>query len=375
VSTPHVGRKAVPPSGLIRPTHLIALAALALLALRTPRLGAAWYNNLAARRLNATHIPPELTPAERTTAAVDAGRALVRALRFEPAFGRAYTNLGTTYTALGDVSAAAQALSEAVTYTPRDWRAHFFYGHALAALGREAEARAAWRAADASRYFARRYDDLRRDDPDAALQAAERASAADVAGITGHLTLAAALTAREAYTDALAIYEEAIRRAPDDVEALAQAHAEMGTLLHSRLGRSADGVAALELAIALRPQEEEFRLTLAGIASERGACYEAESLLAPLFERPSTPGQRAQANVLVGRCLMALDRPRSAVPYFARAIDDQPDTVSHWVLLGEAHRAAGEDQAAVEAYTRALELNPDHSGAQRALDELQGDAP
>jgi tetratricopeptide (TPR) repeat protein len=358
-----------------RPTHLIVLVTLALLALRTGRIGAAWWNNRAARHLNTAQIAPDLTDADRYTAAVAAGHALERALRFDPAFGKAYTNLGDAYTTLGDVRAAAQALSEATRIAPGDWRAHFFLGQALAALGRETEARAAWRAAGAARYFIHRYEDLKNSDPTTALLEAQRAHAVDTGGIQGALVLGQALTAQQAYTDALTLYEDAIARAPSEVAALAKAHAEMGTLLYVHLGRSTEGAAALEQAIVLQPKDEGPRLTLAEISSERGACYEAESWLTPLFEQPSSPARRAQANVLVGRCLLTLERPQTAIPYFERATADEPTSPTHWLLLGQAARAAGELEAAIDAYTQALTLNPDHAGAQSALAELQESAP
>jgi tetratricopeptide (TPR) repeat protein len=348
---------------------------VAALGLRGNRLAAAWWNNQGARALNESQIPPGRADADRYAAAVNAGLALEQALRFDPTFGKAYTNLGNVYSTLGDLPAATQALSDAARYTPRDWRARFFLGQALAAQGREAEARVAWRDADAALYFAHRYDDLTGSDPTEALLQAERARAADTDRIDGHLVLAHALAAQQAYTDALAVYADAIARAPKDLKALAQAYADMGTLLHRHLGRPAEGAAALEQAVALQPKDEGPRLTLAAISSERGACYEAEAWLAPLFDQPSSPAVHAQASALVGACLLTQDRAQTAIPYFERAAADEPTSVPNWLLLAEAHRAAGQIQAAIDVFTHVLSLSPGHADAAEALDELQRATP
>ncbi len=280
---------------------LWALIGLALVGLRANRLIAAAWNNAAARTLIAAQTAPDLTPDERYTALVDAGSALARALRFDRTFAKPYTNLGAVYTELGDAAAAAQALSDAVRAAPRDWRAQFFLGQALAGLGRETEARAAWRAAGASPYFANRADDLRGSDPEAARLAAERAIAAGPDRLEGYLALGKTLSAQQEITGALAIYQEALVRvtnAPD--EDLAGVHYEIGVLLHRALDREPEALAALELAASLNPQHEPTRLELATIAEKRGACYEAESWLEPLLQRPSSPAQGARAEALVG---------------------------------------------------------------------------
>ena len=395
-----VGRDGVPPSASLPPDvrpsggragagrtlrHLArlrslwllpALTAAAALSLRANRLVAAWWNNLGARALNETQIAPDRADADHFAAAAAAGHAFGHSLRFDSTYSRAYANLGSVYTTFGYLPAATQALSEAARYTPRDWRAQFFLGRALAAQGRETEARIAWQAADAAPYFAHRYDDLKGNDPAEALLQAERARAADIDKIEGHLVLGQALTAQQAYTDALTVYEAAIARTPKDVTTLAQAYAEMGTLLHQHLGRPTEGAAALEQALALQPKDEGPRLTLATISSERGACYEAEAWLSPLLERPSSSTKRAQANALVGACLLAQERAQTAIPYFERALDDDATSVPNWLLLARTYHAAGQIDAAIAAYTQVLALSPDlDAAATKALDEFQKVTP
>ena len=151
----------------------------------------------------------------------------------------------------------------------------------------------------------------------------------------------------------------------------------MGTLLHQHSGRpTPEGAAALEQALALQPKDEGPRLTLATISSERGACYEAEAWLSPAFlERPSSSTKRAQANALVGACLLAQERAQTAIPYFERALDDDATSVPNWLLLARTYRAAGQIDAAIAAYTQVLALSPDHAAATKALDELQEVTP
>ena len=121
-----------------------------------------------------------------------------------------------------------------------------------------------------------------------------------------------------------------------------------------------------------KPKDEATLLELATISQERGACYEAETWLTPLLETPSSPAKGAQASALVGRCLLAQERPQTAIPYFERAVRDDATSVSYWLLLGQAHRAAGQIDAAIDAYEQVLVLKPDNAAAQKALDELQG---
>ena len=156
---------------------------------------------------------------------------------------------------------------------------------------------------------------------------------------------------------------------------LAACYYEMGVLLHRQFGEAAVATSALVRAAALQPKDEATLLELATISQERGACYEAETWLAPLLETPSSPAKGAQASALVGRCFLAQERPETAVPYFERAVRDDATSVSTWLLLGQANREAGHVDAAIDAYEQVLVLKPDNATAQKALDELQGTGP
>ncbi len=315
-----------------------------------------------------------MTEARRRTAATEAGQALAQSLRLDPGYGKAYANLGNVYTFFDDPQAAAQALQAAARSTPDDWRAQFFLGQALATLGEETEARAAWhRSAGVSAYFVKQADDLRAPDPEGSQLSAERAVAADPASPGGYLALGKTLSAQKAYTDALEIYQTAVAQVTDTSDpGLAACYYEMGTLLHRQFGEAAEATSALVRAAALQPKDEATLLELATISQERGACYEAETWLAPLLETPSSPAKGAQASALVGRCFLAQERPETAVPYFERAVRDDATSVSTWLLLGQANRAAGHVDAAIDAYEQVLVLKPDNATAQKALDELQG---
>ena len=105
---------------------------------------------------------------------------------------------------------------------------------------------------------------------------------------------------------------------------LGECYYELGVLLHRQLGGAAEAASALVRAAALQPKDEATLLELATISQERGACYEAETWLTPLLETPSSPAKGAQASALVGRCLLAQERPQTAIPYFERAVRDTP---------------------------------------------------
>lgn len=355
---------------------LVALIGLALVGLRANRLIAAGWNNAAARALNSAQSMSNLTASDRYARTVNAGNTLVQALRFDRTFSKPYTNLGIVYAELSDATAATQALSDAVRIAPRDWRAQFFLGQALAGLGHETEARAAWQAAGAASYFVHQADDLRTIDPEASRLAGERAIAAAPGRSDGYLSLGKTLSAQKDITGALAIYQEALvltAGAPD--EDLAAVHYEIGVLLHRDFDRIPEALAALEMAASLDPEREATRLELAAIVEKRGACYEAESWLEPLLRHPSSPAQGARAAVVIGRCLLTAGRAEAAVAHLERAIAADPTSVSHRLLLAQAYRAAGRMEAAVDAYEQVLVLSPDNAAAAKALAELQEPTP
>jgi tetratricopeptide (TPR) repeat protein len=342
-----------------------------LLLTQLPTLISAGYNNLGGLALNRAQIEPGLTPAEQAAAYTAAGRDFQQALKLAPGYGRPYANLGAIYTDFGDTEAAAQAYAEATRYAPDDRLAQYFYGQSLDELGDEAAARDAWTAAQAAGVFVRQADALKSSDPEGALLNAERALAIAPDAPESILALGKVLTAQKHYTDALALYEEAIARTPEE----ADYYREAGFLLRRNLGRVDDAIRMLEQASRLQPEDEAARLELARIHSALGACYEAETWLTQLLSHTPLTSNEVQAYTVTGQCHLAQERPQTAIPYLEATVTGDKPSIGTLLLLAGAYEDVDRLDDARNTYTRVLELNPDYAGAQKALEALEEAKP
>ncbi|MEM1051543.1 MAG: serine hydrolase [Pseudomonadota bacterium] len=75
----------------------------------------------------------------------------------------------------------------------------------------------------------------------------------------------------------------------------------------------------------------------------------------------------------LGYSYLGQERPEIAVVLFKWATQLFPNSANLYDSLGEGHRAAGDTQAAIESYERALGLDPDLQSAKNALTELRAD--
>lgn len=76
--------------------------------------------------------------------------------------------------------------------------------------------------------------------------------------------------------------------------------------------------------------------------------------------------------VRAGAALVAGDAAGEARAVLTLALEHFPQSVQAALTLGRAEEAAGDTAAAIAAYRRVLELEPDHAGARRRLDALGG---
>ncbi len=77
----------------------------------------------------------------------------------------------------------------------------------------------------------------------------------------------------------------------------------------------------------------------------------------------------------LGEMLVGADRPGEAIVVFRFILEDSPDSAEAWLNIGAAEAAAGNREAAITAYRRVIEINPDGgwaSTAQRRIAELVG---
>jgi tetratricopeptide (TPR) repeat protein len=345
--------------------------AVGLILAQLPTLISAGYNNLGGLTLNRAQIEPGITPAEQAAAYTAAGRDFQQALKLAPGYGRPYANLGAIYTDFSDTEAAAQAYTEATRYAPDDRLAQYFYGHSLDARGDETAAREAWTAAQAAGVFLRQANALKNSDPEGALLNAERALAIAPDAPESILALGKVLTAQKQYTDALALYEDASARTPEEPDY----YREAGILLRRHLDRAGDAIRVLEQAIWLQPEDEAARLELARAHSALGACYEAEAWLTQLLSHTPLTSAEVQAHTITGQCHLAQGRPQTAIPYLTAAVSGDTPSISTLLLLAGAYKAVARPDNARDTYTRVLELKPDNAAALAALDELAEAVP
>jgi len=373
------------PSLTRRSWPVLAIVA-ALLLTQLPSLIAAVYTNRASVALNeAQFAPAELGDRDpvaedvsqgdaRMAAYGRAAQSVQQALRFAPDQGRPYAGLGAIYLDLGDYAAAAGAFAEAVLRDPNDRLSQFFLGQALAELGREDEARAAWTAARAGVYFAKRARDRRTSDPEAALLDARRALAIVPDNPESVLALSNVLTAQKRYTEALeAVSEVAVRLS--DVSALPL---EAGKL-QRRLGAGDAAIIAFERAFALaRPGSTDdlsARLELGRDYAGRGACYEAETWLEPMLAGPPVDSRSKAAYALVGKCHLDQASTHTALAYLEPLTAVPEPRVNDLLLMGRAYEEAGRPNDAHIVFTQVLALKPGNATAEQALDRLEDAQP
>ncbi len=116
---------------------------------------------------------------------------------------------------------------------------------------------------------------------------------------------------------------------------------------------------AYERAVALRPENAEYRLGLiqALIAADRAG--EAVTLAESVDSTDLAPGQQEAFVLLVAQALLDLDRPGDAVALLeGRLARAESATVAR--ALGRAQEAAGDPGRAVDAFARAFALDPEH---------------
>ncbi len=69
----------------------------------------------------------------------------------------------------------------------------------------------------------------------------------------------------------------------------------------------------------------------------------------------------------LGRDLLWLNRYGEAIAFFSLGTSLFPGSAQAEMMLGDAHRAAGQEEEAVKAYARALLINPQHRGSLQRL--------
>lgn len=131
----------------------------------------------------------------------------------------------------------------------------------------------------------------------------------------------------------------------------------LGGALYLQLGRPE--AAQLDLAQAQQRSAQEAKLR-----------EDTERLIAQLRERLAADPNRADGWLLLGRSLLATDRPTEAIPALDRAITLEPDDVEGYALRAEALTLAADGSVTPQAqrdFRAVLEREPQHPGARYYL--------
>lgn len=133
-----------------------------------------------------------------------------------------------------------------------------------------------------------------------------------------------------------------------------------------RDGRPAEAAESLSAASLLLDRDPE-AMTLLGDALFADAAY--GMALDAYRAACEKPGSSFRCWIGLGRCLLALDQPDAAVDAFRMATQVKSDEGDCHYYLGVALEARGSRAAAYLSYTKALEIDPGHGEARKALDD------
>lgn len=302
--------------------------------------------------------------------AVDPAAAQAQAeeiLRVQPAHPDALRLLAHACLGQDDVPRAVALLAAVAGSLPRSGRAHFELG---VALGRAARGDAAIRAL-------RRAVALQPDLPGAWLALGDHlAASGDEAGAeqayAQHLRFAAADPALMAAADALAEgrlddaearLRARLAEAPNDAAAL-----RMLAEVAARLGRHEDAEALLARCLEIAPDfhaaRQNYALVLYRGNQPARALAEIERLLA---HDPYQPAWRNLKAVVLGR----VGDYDAAIGLFAALLAEYPNNAKLWLSQGHTLKTAGRRAEAIDAYRRAIALEPAFGEAYWSLANLK----
>ena len=267
---------------------------------------------------------------------MQATKSLERALKLNPGYIPARTDLAKVLCTLGKPKQAIEHCRAALAISDRHAGAHGIWGNALLLLNRPVEAIAHYKQA---------------------LELAPRF-------VDAHYNLAAVL-ARDGKTDeAIKHYEQTVKLRPSHAEALAT----LGRLLQQR-GNSKRAIVHLERAVALRPADTDLRLLLSEALADQGELARAVPQLEKVVAL--VPGDLVAANNLawlLATCPADGVRNGKRAVAHARRVCSATGNRNPAFLdtLAAAYAEAGDFDKAVEIAGRAAELVPQDQPAMAA---------
>lgn len=76
---------------------------------------------------------------------------------------------------------------------------------------------------------------------------------------------------------------------------------------------------------------------------------------------------RVEAMFNTGSLLAGRGRTAEAIPYYERVVAQRPNLTAAWFRLGEARQECGDRPGAIDAFRRALEIDPSHAASRVAI--------
>ncbi len=328
----------------------------------------------------------------------EAAECLRQVVRVHPEFGPGHNNLGNVLDEQGRTAEAVECFRKAVAADPTMAPAYYNLANGLKALGRLEEAIAQYRlglqadpaAADGYYLLAAALRDA--GNTDEAIANYREALRIQPEHTAAQFELGCVLKSQGVLSEASALLEQVVRAIPDE----ADAHAQYGLTLKA-LERP-EAFAALERALALKPDLPEAHLALGDLKSDRGdlagaircyeqaACYRPGSVVAftNLGNTFRTKGQNAQAlaayeqavrlrpdlaetHLNLGLLKRILKRNDEAIVHFRKALELKPDYVEALNGLGAALEKQGDSEAAVACFREVVRLQPDNVEAHNNL--------
>lgn len=165
------------------------------------------------------------------------------------------------------------------------------------------------------------------------------------------------MQARKEHAAALDALEHAIALAPEHI----RSHFTMAAI-YAELQRYPEAVASYDEVLRINPA---YPAAIGGRAEALAASGEGEAALVAIEGLMRDHAEFAGRFLWQGRVLDRLQRRDEAAVAYGRYTELMPRQVEGWRLLGEALNALGRGEESVEAFARALSLNPKDEALRR----------
>ncbi|MFT5682994.1 MAG: putative TPR repeat methyltransferase, partial [Myxococcota bacterium] len=276
----------------------------------------------------------------------DARAAYEQLLSTEPDNAEALNLLGVLHLQQGRPKPAAAVLGRAASRRPDRSDIHNNFGNALRALGDAAGAIAAW----------------------------EKALHIDPSDADAWCNLGVARIESGDVDAAAAAWQRAIQADPNHADAI-----DLLAVSRSQRGEHAEAIALWRRALSARPGHSRSRNNLAAALRQQGAAAlsrsDAGSALPLLDESIRLEPGDVTGHLFRSDALRQLGRLRDAFESCQDALQIDPDRPEVHHNVGNLFKETGQNDQAIAAYRKAMELGSTHPATQLALDALTGQTP